>query len=203
MGTLKSNALVSLDQAREYLQLPLNDTGDDAAEDATIRDIINAVSEHIENWCGRTFVKSGAITEVRNGNGSTRMLLRNGPPAAITSIKYWDGTAWTAIASTITYTTGVADGNAKSLMLYFTDGTKFTEGLRWQIIYTSAYSSIANLPDDLQSAALAMVGREFKRRQDRLHGVTQRQLGDETISYSFDMPKDVRAILENYVLDVI
>ena len=185
--------LISRDQLKDYLRI-----GDKENEDAdnALDFIVNAVSERIETYCDRTFIRSAAITEVRAGNGAHEILMLHGPPQTLTTVKYWDGDSWEPVSGT--FTTGIADGDAKSHLVYFTDGSRFIIRTRYQFIYASLWTTRSKLPDDLQLAALEMAALAWKRQENRAHGVTQISIGDETVTMDFKMTQNVKDLLVPY-----
>lgn len=199
MAVLESHALVNDADVAEYLGLNAETFED--KEGPTLRFLINSVSTQVENFCQRRFLQGATITEVTpKGTGEVAMRLRHGIPASITSIEYWDGKVW--VATTGTFTTKKADGDDRSQLIYFTDGTKFSRILRWRIIYVPVWKNRADLPDNLQVAVTKFVAALWKKAKERTDGVTSFTHGDETITISDEMPKDVRRALGPYVAGI-
>jgi hypothetical protein len=192
MSLDKTIALVDVDEVKEYLQI---DTDTDTT-DPWIEKLINAASKRIENYCrGRKFILvTTAIDEIFDGNGTSSYFTKYAPiVSTISTIYYWDGDSWAALTGE-THTQNNVKGE-----LYFTDGNRFTKGIKnWKISYTYGWA-LNSVPADLKDACLMMIGQKKKLFEDNLHGVSSKSFGDQSISYSFDMNKEIKAILNTYI----
>ncbi len=196
MPHLEPNAIVTELDVGLYLGLKEDKIEDE--EGPNLRSLINSTSTQAENFCQRRFLLGNPITEtLAKGTGTPRVRLRHGIPESITSISFFDGDIFEA--SIGVFTTGKADGDDRSQLVYFTDGTIFTEKLRWQIIYVPVWKARADLPDALKVAIMKWTATLWKKMKERTDGVTSFTHGDETITIADEMPKDVKRALEPYI----
>lgn len=185
-------SLVSIEEAQAYLGIP-ELLADDMQLQLRMESLINSSSKWIENYCGRKFVKIVTpIYEIRNGDGTNSIYLKQYPIIQISAVAYWTGTAWTV--TTGTYTTDLATGK-----VYFTDGCVFTEGQdNWRFQYTYGYAQ-ADIPADLKMACMELVGLKKVLFEGNLHGTSSRSFGEQNTSYSFsEIPKVIKEILAPY-----
>lgn len=193
--SLAPNALITLDEAKEFLGIEkeLSDI-----QRAQYENYINAISQFVENYCRRKFIASGsAITEIFDGDGTVEYYAKNIPISGTIvagDISYRSGTGdvWMPTTGTFSY-------DSQSGRIYFTDGNIFSKGKdNWKIIYQYGYS-ITSVPYDLKLAVAKILAREKKLFSDNVHGVSSITFPDHTISYSFDkLPDDVIATFNRY-----
>jgi hypothetical protein len=131
-----------------------------------LEDLVTSSSAWIENEIGGNLL-SASITETRNGDGGTRMLLwhshtwRPGaPPTSITSV-HVDGTAIPARAAVSSSNTN-PEGYAFSEDGIDLVGYTFTSGLRnVVIVYTHGYAAV---PTDIEQATIEHVALRYMDR---------------------------------------
>jgi hypothetical protein len=185
-----SSALLSLEEAKTWLGLS-ND--DEPEKDVILENWINSASEFINNYTGQTFIYSATATnEIFDGTGAIDYFVCNRPIVAVTGVYYWNGTGWTVTTSTY-------DKVLKTGKIYFTDGSKFGRGSdNWKVAYTFGYTLI-NVPFDLKEACLGLVMLRKKQFDDGIHGVSSRNFGDQSVSYSFgEIPNNIKMTLNKY-----
>src|SRR5487761_1325744 len=72
--------LTTLDNVKAWFAPPLMTTSDDAL----LTRLVTAASAFIQTWLGRTIAQT-SYSETRNGQGGTRLFLRNRPVVATAS----------------------------------------------------------------------------------------------------------------------
>ena len=187
-------ALVTLADVKEYMNIP----ADTDTRDAFIEGLINAHSETIEKYCGRKFIKTTtAINEIFDGDSEAEYYVKNWPITETISALYYrslgDDT-WTTLPATYEFEQDNDTG-----LIRFTDGNIFWKGRRnWKVPYKYGYL-IGDIPHDLKLACIDLVTRKYKQYDERLHGVSSKSFGDQSISYSLDnLPADIKATLNRY-----
>jgi hypothetical protein len=187
-------ALVTLAEVKEHMNIS-TDVND---RDSFIETLINAHSESIVNYCQRKFIQvTTAINEIFNGDGESDYYVKNWPiTEAITTLYYRNvgDTTWTLLSSNYEF-----EQDNDSGLIRFTDGNVFWRGIRnWKIPYKYGYP-IGDVPASLKLACIDLVTRKYKQYDERLHGVTGKSFGDQSISYSLDnLPADIKATLNHY-----
>lgn len=137
-----ANALVDLDEAKDWLKL----TGAD--DDDFLQRAINDWSDAIETCCNRVFKSAEYTDEVHDG-GKLSILLRNFPVTEVTSITI-DGAA----LGTDDYTTDLASGIIRPAY-----GKRFSGGKGSVLVtYTGGYETI---PGDIKRAVKQLVALEY------------------------------------------
>lgn len=179
--------LTILNDAKNWLGIPLTDT----ANDALLANIITSASAFLINWFNRQIL-TATYTEKYNGNGKQFLQVRNWPITAISSLSS-NGIA------IVPSPDGILDGyifDDTLATVYLLGPLYFNKGIRNIFItYTAGYATV---PVDIAQACNELVGAKFKRRQ-RI-GITSQQIGgQQTVSYSpNDLSPDTKAMLQNY-----
>lgn len=175
--------------------LSITDTGFDSQFDA----LITAMSLFMARYCNRDFVQQ-ANTEVRDGNGRSRMLLKQYPVASVTSVTV-DGIA--IPARTVPTGSGFVapdpGDNAGMLMLY---GYCFAKGFQnVTVVYTAGLfaNTAAATATEIGWACRELCAWHWKRRQ-RPDEMSRSLGGAEVASFSpKDMPPEVATTLSQYL----
>ena len=175
--------LTTLANVKAYLSPPLTTTTDDAL----LTRLVTAASQFIQTWLGRT-IAATSYTETRNGQGGTRLFLRNRPVVSVSSVTV-DGVA-VAPSSGPGQPGYLFDDNS----VYLT-GAAFTRGQQnVAVAYTAGYAAT---PPELEQACVALVALRYKER-DRI-GQASKNLAGEVVSFAQkDMPADVQTLLDQY-----
>lgn len=177
---LNANALVTLNETKTWLDIPLSDT----AQDALLEGLINTASTRIENHCSRVF-KRTQRTELYDGRNSDLLLLRYYPAEKPTALVIHN----TVIAVD---TFELQDEMTVKLL-----GGVFPKGsLNVQVTY---YAGYATIPDDVQVACKFFVQWLYSMRTDRRVGVQSKNKQSESVSFTSGMPQEIVEMLQPYV----
>lgn len=175
--------LTTLEKVR--LEIFGNDPAIEA--DEILSALITSSSAWVESQIGRTFAAPASVTETRNGDGTSRMLLNKSPVASVTSVTVdgvtvparatVDGTGWV-------YSEGGVD----------VVGSVFTEGVQ-NVVFV--YSAGVAVPADLEQAVIEHVAFKFRRRNSLgLNATTQ---GGESVSFDdAAVMAGIRDVIDNY-----
>lgn len=177
--SLNNNALVTLEEVREYFGWTSTNTDNDNF----IESLINYTSDLFENYCEVDNFKSTSVTEYYDGEGEKYLFLNNIPIVSITSI--YDDVNWVWGEDTIVASTDYRIVNKN----YIVGLNEFTEGdQNIKVSYTYGYATI---PGDLKMVCIEEVIRKFKNRDNP--GVINKTMVDGSIS------KDNKYLLESTV----
>lgn len=195
--SLNSNAIIDVD---DYKQL-INIDDSDSDKDERYEEFINAASQEFERYCRRKFRQpDAAITETIDGNGRSRMRLRQWPiTTPPTEIKYYNSGTETYIA----LTNPVFQVNADSGIITFMDGNRWIKGERnWQVSYIYGYTK-GNMPSDLKMACAEQAKYKQRIFDDNLQGISSVGFDGGTLSYSHTdkdqlFPATVMTVLARY-----
>jgi hypothetical protein len=176
-------ALTTLARVKEYLSIATDDT----ADDLLLTRLIGSASSAIEVYCSRVFA-SATYNEVRDGTGTRKMVLRNFPVTAVSSVTI-NGRSIPQRPSPL------SSGYTFDDLRVALTGHVFDEGVdNVQISYTAG---LAAVPADVEQACIEAVSLRYKAK-DRL-GVTSKSLAGESISFSNDdFPDYVTRVLDQY-----
>src|SRR5215469_1463317 len=142
--------LTTLANVKAYLSPPLTTT----ADDALLTRLVTSASQFIQTWLGRTIAQT-SYSETRNGQGGTRLFLRNRPVVSVVSLTV-DGIA-IAPAAGPGQPGYLFDDNS-----IYLSGTAFTRGQQnVAVTYTAGYVAT---PPELEQACIALVALRYKER---------------------------------------
>lgn len=156
--------------------------------------LVDAVQAFLEKECGRTFTQ-GTFTEYYSGTEWQDRLLVAAPPIiSITNI--WDDLARvyaTPLASSLYV---IDDAEAGVIKL---DGLTFQKGLRnIKVTYVGGF---AEIPGDLEEAAIEMVWAARMKGEHSLVGVRSRSIADGSTQFlNLAWPLDLESIVGKYRL---
>lgn len=146
MATLNDNALTSVSDVKESLDIPSSDH----TKDNLITRKINQVSQMIENYCERSFKADDYIEEI-NGSFTNELSLRQRPVNSFTKLEARDSAvnveSWFDIDATYYF----VDESAGLLKLLFGASGKWDA---WRATYNAGYTTI---PSDLAEACVDIV----------------------------------------------
>lgn len=175
--------LTTLANAKQWLGITSPDS------DSLLERLISAASDYIQTWLNRDIALASYVSR-RDGTGGTRLMLRNYPVVAMSSVVV-DG------QSVPFSTDGIRPGyifNDTSVMLVG-NGYRFNRGYSNVLIsYTAGFSSI---PTEIEQAAIELISLRYKEK-DRI-GIISKGLAGETISYTQkDFTDSIENALKNY-----
>jgi hypothetical protein len=184
-------ALTNLSKVKGFLDI------DDTDNDDLFNDLINSISDFIENYCGRRFLSTVyAVTpadtaEYFDGDDIEEdIYLKNFPITALSKVEYNNGSfsapdwkeydadrySYDKNSGIINFPCGVINGK---------------QNIR--VSYTAGYATI---PHDLELAANKLIAKSFNKRKSE--GVTGEGAGGANINWGDFVSEDIKAILEKY-----
>lgn len=178
-------ALLTVDEGRDALGL-----GDDLDQIDSLILFINGVSEVIERYCGRQFL-SRVRTETFDGNGTNRVILREGMGAtAVTTVVYNEDADEVPSAS-IKY-------NARTGEVYLDDGYAFEIGFQnCSVTYTAGSATV---PDSIKLAARMLLKDFWNSDEKQMQAVSSITTEGQTINFEIaDIPQRVRGIMRGWI----
>lgn len=157
-----------------------------APDNLLLEELINAVTDFMEDYCKRRFMKTAYANELYDGDGTEMLFLKNYPIVTIATI-YW------------TYV-DVADDliDSDEYKIYNSGGYLFRSG-GWiaghqniKINYTAGYDFATDgIPSELQDICNALVN--LKYNQPDKQGIDSERMGSYAVSYSKDdLPADLK-----------
>lgn len=192
--SLNPNALVSLSDMKNYLNIPALETG----QDALVESFINSISSICENYCNRKFIEQ-TFTERLSGSGDRELMLNNWPINSITSI-YVDNKRVFGVDTLIDPSNYEFFNNEKGdgfLVQRFDE--PFQVGRKnIKIIYKAGYTNISSLPSDISLAAKIAVAFYYEQQQQKNWTFSNKQKGEETITLVQGIPESSKLILDYY-----
>ena len=184
--------LTTLQDLKDWLSIT------DSSFDAQFSALISAQSAFIRRYCNSDFIQQ-SYTEVRDGNGKERILLKNYPVVSVASLTI-DGLSIPTRPSATAAGLVVPDpgDNAGMIML---DGYVFTRGFQnVTITYTAGlFTNTAQASaSDVGWACRELCAWHWKRRQ-RPDEVSHSMAGAQVAAFSQkDMPAEVATCLAQY-----
>lgn len=142
----------------------------------TLRRLEIAAIETIQVRTGRYYGTVAAITEYLNWRGWPMQLAN--VPISLTTFKSWDGSAWSAVASTSYYLQGsFIYWNSRNIPAW----SPLTMPTRYEAVYQAGYTVSADplvwpAPADVQQAVCLLVGHWFRNREGEYTEEVERAL---------------------------
>ena len=188
--TLDTYALTTLERARQQLKVPTATV--DVELDDIITRFINTATFNIEKWTDRKFL-TRSHTEYKDGRRNNRILLKQWPVTAITSV-YDDPAS--------EFTDGLIDAGDYAIDdavgVVLLNGRQFINGTRnVRVVYTAGYTDTTEIAD-LEDACLQLVTFYFDKRNDETVQVETKNKNNETTRYLQQIPKYIRDMIEPY-----
>lgn len=180
-----ANDLTTLAALKAWIGIPTSDT----AADAVLSRLITSSSNFILSWLGRAALISQSVTEKYDGNGGSRLFLKNFPVTAVASVKIADSATGTQVTIPIA---SVAFGSQWVDL----DGFSFTKGsLNVEVTYTAGYTVGASYELlTLEQACLELCHQKWNRRKHV--DESSRSLDHQSTVFSQrDMPAEVKTLL--------
>lgn len=185
-----ANDLTTVARLKPFLEIT------DTANDGPLQDLVTGASNYFLQLISRPSLYTQTYTEVRDGRGTTRMMLRNFPITAVSSVTI---NGISIPASSSPFAAGyVFDGDAVKLI-----GFCFEKGYNnVTIVYTAGYPVMAGsplVPQDytmlgVERGVIAMCAAWWKRRA---HWDEVSRQSPQGITHSFqqmDVPKETQRI---------
>ncbi len=193
-------ALISLDEAKEYLDIP-NGEEPDTSADEIIQSLINEVSSVVTGYLGRSLLKK-TKTEYYCGDNSDLLILNHKPIVSITSIHVDNNRQFGSmyLIDPSNYYIQKQNGMVKAFQLY---GIWPYGDANIKVVYQAGYDLAAaneaagGLPNAIKLAVKRLLDRHYRA------GFTNRKLdiSSETVSErtttfrDTELPKDVQGML--------
>jgi len=198
---LKAYALTTVDRVKSFAGL----TGLTAAQDTTLENIINALTEYVENYTGRRFQKTTYTEEEHNGTDTDVMLLDNYPVDGSVTVQSRSGeSSWDSL-DTSSYDVVTETGTVYRI------GGDFVRGrLAYRATYDAGFDfdNAATFLSDTEAGDVEYVAWKMASEAwiDRKGGrpVDSERLGDYAVSFGkslFELDSDgshLKSILDRY-----
>jgi hypothetical protein len=182
--------LTTLDAVKGWLAI--TQTGSDAILTA----LVTSTSADFLRAIERTDFLAADYTEVREGDGNSRLAMRHWPITAVTALTV-AGTTIAASADKIAPGYYLdADLDPERINQLYLVGSTFTDVAQVVVAYAAGY---AEPPDDVAQAVIEWVAARYKGRPGA--GVSsQREVGGEHVTYDREapMPPTTAAVAERY-----
>lgn len=186
---LNSNAILTLDQAKTHLDIPLANT----QYNDRVEQFINSVSDHIEYLTGRK-LKQATYTHQFTGQGTPFLVLREYPVTSIAAIHVDAG--WTfgvgSLVSASDYAILKEVGVIRKAPALWDDSAAYAIRVEYD-------AGFATLPFDIQQAALSMLEIVYDMRDQRSTRVQSRSKLGDSVSWADKIPDHVTAMLAPHV----
>ena len=165
-------ALTTVPACKAFRGIP----GDNQEHDAELARLIPAVQAFLERECERTF-ESATVTEYFSGDEwSDRLLVARPPIVSIANL--WDDPA-RVYATPLSASSYVLDDAGAGVIRL--DGLLFSQGLRnIKVTYVGGF---AEIPPDLEQAAIELVWAAREKGVNNLVGVRSRSVADGNVQY--------------------
>lgn len=199
---LNANALTLLATAKDHLDIPVAELG----EDSKVERLINTASTFIENFCKRKLA-TATYTEYVDGRSANRILLKEWPVLGGladggTKPEVWiDGDSVFGSGTEVDPDTYFVVNNIE-LVRVGSYGGLWPKGYRnIKVTYDAGYGTAVSgdLPNDLEQACLDYVLWLYDMGSDRRVGRNTKTKGDESVSFESRLPQHIELILEPYV----
>jgi hypothetical protein len=186
--------LTNLDDVKAWLAILTN------GSDAILADLITSTSADFLRAIKRTDFLTANYTEVREGDGNSRIAVSHFPITAITEVKVG---ATVLAVSTDKIAAGFyfdADLDPERInQVYLAGGLVFTDAAQIVLAYSGGYTAV---PGDVAQAVIEWVATRYKGRPGA--GVaSQREAGGEHVTYDREapMPPATAACATRYMRD--
>lgn len=193
---LAQNALVTMAEAKDQLSI----TTTTPELDARVERWINAASQMIETYLDRKLIYQ-TYTERKDGRRSDRIILSQFPVVSVVSLH--DDINWGFTSTSLIDANDYWIEEDSTIVL---KGFFFARGNRnIKIVYSAGYKSPVlgglgpELPKDLSYACLLTVEWLEKMRNDKRVGVTSKSKNGESISFTNELPLEVRNMIDRYM----
>ena len=189
---LKSNALITLDYAKEHLGIPSGTT----SVDSRVETIINAASGMIERYCRRILVTQ-AHEQFSDGRGQNKLLLHEYPVASVQNLYIDQDSVFSA--TTLIDTDDYA--LEKESVIVMLDRTLPRGYRNIKVEYTAGYgvAGDGNIPSDIEWACAELVSWFYNSTSNHRIGIISQGKQNENVTFEQTLPGNVKLFLEPYV----
>jgi hypothetical protein len=184
--------LTTLEDVKSWLPIPSTT----AAEDPLLQELITSVSADFLRAIERPDLLEEDYTEVRTGDGGTRLSLRHWPITDVTSLTV-AGTAVAASADKMArgyYFDEDLDPERRTI-LYLAGGLAFTDAATVKLEYTAGY---ADAPEDVAQAVKEWVCARYKGRPNATAVARRSTEGADVRVDLSDAPETTKAVIARY-----
>jgi hypothetical protein len=183
--------LTTLTNLKLWLPIPPTTT----AEDVTLSRLITAVSADFTRATRRPDLLAADYTEVRQGDGGTRLIAYHWPINSIATLRVG---GVTITASTDKIENGYyvdEDIDPERIWNIYLIGSCFTDGAAIALDYNAGYAAV---PGDIEQAVIDWIVYRYKGRPNV--GTQQRRMAEgESVSVEqVDAPPNVLSVIERY-----
>jgi hypothetical protein len=174
------------------------DASSTAKAQSALATLVTATSADFLRAIDRTDFMQGAYSEVREGDGGTRLALRHWPIQSIASLTI-GGTSVAEQASPTSsgwYIDSLLDPERLN-QLYLGGGAVFTDAAQVVVNYTAGYPAV---PNDVAQAVIEWVADRYKGRPGS-NVASQRSAGGDHVTYEKKegaMPATTALVIERY-----
>ena len=190
--------LITLDQLKSYLQIPLTDTSDDFF----LGLLVSSVQDTVENYCHRKFDVTVYTGEQHIINH--KIFPKNYPIVSVENITRWDA----GVGGVVPDVNGISEYRLFPTYIDLLDYQYVTMAGKLKYIngeesyveldYTAGYAII---PNDLILASLKLAALEYKESRENRLGVEQETEGAVRYTYSkkdTEFPMTISEVLDRY-----
>jgi len=164
----------------------------DANSDVLLADLVTRASQYVLTYLSREIKQANISGERINGNGRTRIMPREWPITAISSLKV---SGIVVPASVDGLLNGYAFDDRNIYLLPGSNVGVFSEGVRnVEVSYTAGYEAI---PEDIEQAAIEYCAKKYKDRA-RIGLTSEGMAGQQTSFSQSDLTADTQANLKRY-----
>lgn len=185
MAELKDNALITLEELKEYIQESSPD------RDNLFITFINSMSDFADSYTDRN-IREAIYTDLElDGNGQKELWLPNYPVDSVTKLEEDD--------------IELTEGNDNDYILYAPEGRLVKVSGVWlkgyktiKLTYKAGYACTA-IPYDLRLACMKQIAKEWNDYKMKRWGESARSSEDGSVSmFEMSLLPDVKEILNRY-----
>lgn len=199
---LTASALVTLEEAYEYLQLV------DPVEERTkrlVENLITRSSDRLADETERTLVEADGI-EFFDGQGGDTLVLTKYPVASVAELNV-DFTRVFGAVTEIPATDYVIDDARGTIRLLGRNTATilaFRRGVQNIKLDSKGGFPLDEIPSKLKEACLLLVARRFNRIRQRAEGITSESVAGYSVSYEgvtrdSGLPLEVQALIKTFI----
>lgn len=191
------NALVTLDQVKLQLDIPLANT----SYDDLLEGFIDATSDHFENYTNRYLKQRTGLEQYSNGDGKAELLMHQWPITKPSEVWIDSTSQFTDPSKQLDPSEYelILDGRGQGvgiILLKYGDYCRFPVGRRnIKVVYDGGYATV---PYDIQNRAIWAVEYMYDMRSDRRMGTESKGKNQETTRFLENLPGFITDVLDAY-----